>query len=31
VDNFLQINTVVKSAPTWQKTALVGTNNIIKV
>jgi len=30
VNNFLQNNKVVRSAPTWQKTALVGTNNIIK-
>jgi len=30
MNNFLQNNRVVRSAPTLQKTALVGTNNIIK-
>jgi len=30
VNNFLQNNRVVRSAPSWQKTALVGTNNVIK-
>lgn len=30
VSNFLQNNRVVISAPTWQKTALVGPNNIVK-
>jgi hypothetical protein len=30
VDDFLQNNRVFRSAPTLQKTALVGTNNIIK-
>jgi len=30
VNYFLQYNRVVSGAPTWEKTALVGTNNIIE-
>jgi hypothetical protein len=30
VNYFLQNNRVVRSAPTWQETALKGTNNIVK-